>query len=266
MTIPPAHGPQLNETTRQCGIRTAARWAHLLRYSFAAAYATWPGRPNRAVDDEKRTRSSSDCGLDRPEHVVQALDLGLVDQIELRIGLIGDLAIGEDAGAVDQAAHRAELLASPGEGPPHFGLVPYVNGAIDDRRAGLGDPCEGVANLAGGHDLTHLLADRPGRREAIRSRQQGSLQLGFVVEVGEGIVFGDRLGAAAEQQQPRLERSRQGDGYLGGDPPRTPGDHHQVAATEPGRSPSNYRPAFAPVPVPRRSDREARVRPPRGRS
>ena len=38
--------------------------------------------------------------------MVQAFDLGLVNQVELSIGLVDDLAVGENTGAVNQPANR----------------------------------------------------------------------------------------------------------------------------------------------------------------
>ena len=79
----------------------ACCWAHLLRYSLAAAYATWPGAAETGGRRRKKDQERERIGIDRPKEMMKALDLGLVDQVELSIGLIDDLAVGEDARSVN---------------------------------------------------------------------------------------------------------------------------------------------------------------------
>ena len=43
--------------------------------------------------------------------MVEPFDLRIVDQVELAVGLIDDLAVGQHAGAVNQSADRAVCLA-----------------------------------------------------------------------------------------------------------------------------------------------------------
>ena len=112
--MPPAHGPQLNETTRQSGSRTAACWAHLLRYFVGrgVGHLAGPAEPRRRRREQDQELER--LGIDRVEEMVQALDLGVVDQLELGVGLVDDPPVGQHAGAVDQPADRAELVADLG--------------------------------------------------------------------------------------------------------------------------------------------------------
>ena len=97
VTIPPAQGPQLKETTRQ--LRKAGRLllCPLVENSLAAAYATWPARPNRAVDEEK-SNQGSEADRSQLNRLCKSLDLGPVDQSNWASGLIDDLAVCEHAG------------------------------------------------------------------------------------------------------------------------------------------------------------------------
>ncbi len=67
--------------------------------------------PRRRRREEHQDRER--FRVDRPEQVVQALDLGLVNQVELRVGLIGDPPIRQDARPVDQPTDRTELRRAP---------------------------------------------------------------------------------------------------------------------------------------------------------
>ena len=80
--------------------------------------------------------------LDRVEQMVQALDLGLVNQVELRVGLIGDPPIRQDARPVDQPTDRTELIACPDNRLADRGFIPHIDGTIDDRRADRGNAIE----------------------------------------------------------------------------------------------------------------------------
>ena len=50
---------------------------------------------------------------------MESLDLGVVDRVELGIGLFDDPAVGQDARAMDQPPDRTEFLANPREDCVH---------------------------------------------------------------------------------------------------------------------------------------------------
>ena len=71
------------------------------------ARAAEPGRRRREKDQKPQR-----LGIDRLIEMMEALDLGIVNQVELGVSLIGDPAVGQHAGAVNQAADRPVLRAN----------------------------------------------------------------------------------------------------------------------------------------------------------
>ena len=72
------------------------------------------GRGRTAPSTTRRARGTRAIpGSIASKRLMQALDLGVVDQVELRVGLIDDPPVRQDAGPVDQPPDRAELVACP---------------------------------------------------------------------------------------------------------------------------------------------------------
>ena len=58
-------------------------------------------------------------GIDRLEQMIQSQDLGVVNRVKLVVGLIGDLAVGHNAGAMDQSANCSIICAYFSDDAPH---------------------------------------------------------------------------------------------------------------------------------------------------
>ena len=88
--------------------------------------------------------------------MIEALDLRTVDEVELGVRLIDDLAVGEHAGAVNEPANRPELAANLGEGGLHRGAIAHV-----DR--GMVDDCEPAATIRSRLRRTSRFGQNPAR-------------------------------------------------------------------------------------------------------
>ena len=80
--------------------------------------------------------------------MAEPFDFRVVDQLELAVGLVDDLAVGEHPCPVNETADRAECLANIGHDGIHGGRIAHIDRAIFDRRAGPLDPLELAADLA----------------------------------------------------------------------------------------------------------------------
>ena len=110
------------------------------------------------------TRSSEASGHGREEnhglevrhqlhHGDQAVDLGGEHRVEHLIGLLLNLAVGQDSGAVDQAGDRTQLFLDRLE--MLFELLPitHVSGQVKSFRSGRLELVQSFANLSLGEDL-----------------------------------------------------------------------------------------------------------------
>jgi hypothetical protein len=86
--------------------------------------------------DQKFERS----WINRAPEILQAVNLRLVHQVKLSVGLINDPPVGENTRAVNQPTHRTKLPLNAGYHRFNRGTVTHVNRVIDDRRAGGLDP------------------------------------------------------------------------------------------------------------------------------
>ena len=118
------------------------------------------------MEDEKRTRNRSCPGSIASCKGVEARDLGVVDLGELGIGLVLDPAVGQHAGAMDQAPDRSELLGEAVEKILHGLPVPDVDGVIADLGARGPDPLEVAPDLPLRLDLAQPFIESLGRTRA----------------------------------------------------------------------------------------------------
>ena len=130
VTIPPSQGPQSSASTAQAPPRRrasahprrrASRWRPRSRTARGCRGAP---RPRRTGDQPQRV-----CGRG-VEQRPQPADLGLEDQIELRVGLVGDQLVGEPPApcTIIDLAPKASRAAA--EDPRERRSVTHVHGLI----------------------------------------------------------------------------------------------------------------------------------------
>ena len=138
-----------------------------------------PGSPESSRRRREQQQELERLGVDRVEEVMQAGDFGVVHHGELRVGLVDDLPVGQDAGAVDEPPDRAMLGAARPDDVAHGRPVADVDRPIDDPRPRRRDPIEVAADLAIRQDAPEPFVDRL-RRAAVGAGQEIALQFGLV--------------------------------------------------------------------------------------
>lgn len=189
-----------------------------------------------APEPRRRGREQRDrpdrMAFRRGEEVLHAVDLGAEDASEIPVRLVRDIAVGEHAGAVDQARERAELFVQLREAGVQRRGVRDVDGRVGDagaRRLHAGDVAQ---HLAVAMHAGVVVAEFAGGQLAGGAGEDRLLDAGLVFEVTEPIRLRARLRAATEEGKPRGAGFGEGDGDLGGDSAGAARDHDDVAAVE----------------------------------
>ena len=94
--------------------------------------------------------------------MLEAEDLGVVNGLKLCVGLIGDLAVSHNAGAMDKTADLAVFGLNFLEDGTYGCAVAHVDRAIDPLCAGLFNTSEVAADFALGENSARLFAELEG--------------------------------------------------------------------------------------------------------
>ena len=109
VTMPPSHGPQLMATVRQFGRARVEPLGRLVQHLVGGRVRDLPGPSEPAGGRREQDDGLERVGGGRGEQVAAGRStLVDVDVLELLVGQVLDLAVGQDAGPVDEGRDRPE--------------------------------------------------------------------------------------------------------------------------------------------------------------